>query len=100
MYGASDYATKEDKGDYTEHGVVGVGPANIEVIRDGKKTKAETDPFGKYITFDAEGSDVAFCVEKEGIPGGIAGKIGILLAAAGALAVLLHGIMKKKRRRI
>ena len=51
------------------------------------------------MTFDAEGSDVAFCVEKEGIPGGIAGKIGILLAAAGALAVLLHGIMKKKRNR-
>jgi predicted phage terminase large subunit-like protein len=38
VYGASDYATKEDKGDFTEHGVVGVAPANIEVIRDGKKT--------------------------------------------------------------
>ncbi len=23
VYGASDYATKEDKGDYTEHGIVG-----------------------------------------------------------------------------
>lgn len=75
------------------------GDVEICLIRDGKKTKAETAPFGKYMTFDAEGSDVAFCVEKEGIPGGIAGKIGILLAAAGALAVLLHGIMKKKRNR-
>ena len=75
------------------------GDVEIYLIRDGKKTRAETDSFGKYMTFDAEGSDVAFCVEKEGIPGGIAGKIGILLAAAGALAVLLHGIMKKKRNR-
>lgn len=28
LYGASDYATKEDKGDYTEHGIVGLDKDN------------------------------------------------------------------------
>ena len=71
----------------------------IYLIQNGKKTKAQTDTLGKYITFDAEGSDVAFCVEEKGTPGGLAGKIGIAVVAAGAAAVLLHGILKKKRNR-
>ena len=71
----------------------------IYLIQNGKKTKVQTDTLGKYITFDAEGSDVAFCVEEKGTPGGLAGKIGIAVVAAGAAAVLLHGILKKKRNR-
>ena len=71
----------------------------IYLIQNGKKTKAVTDTLGKYITFDAEGNDVAFCVEEKGVAGGIAGKIGIAVVMAGAAAVLLHGILKKKQNR-
>jgi predicted phage terminase large subunit-like protein len=31
IYGASDYATKEDKGDYTEHGIMGLGEAQVTI---------------------------------------------------------------------
>lgn len=32
IYGASDYATKEDKGDFTEHGIIGLGEAKTKIL--------------------------------------------------------------------
>ena len=40
IYGASDYATKEDKGDFTEHGVVGLGQAKSFIMVGDKPVKA------------------------------------------------------------
>lgn len=31
IYGASDYATKEDKGDFTEHGIVGLAEGKVKI---------------------------------------------------------------------
>jgi len=39
-YGATDFATKEDKSDYTEHGVVGLGESLLSVVVDDRVTKA------------------------------------------------------------
>jgi predicted phage terminase large subunit-like protein len=36
IYGASDYATKEDKGDYTEHGVCGIGESKLKMAIEDK----------------------------------------------------------------
>jgi predicted phage terminase large subunit-like protein len=49
-YSASDYATKEDKGDFTEHGIVGVGPATSKedlliMGPNDKPLKIKTFPF-------------------------------------------------------
>ena len=76
----------------------GVKNPKIYRIQNGKKTKAETGTFGKYITFDAEGSDVAFSVENERA-GGLTGLIAAGAVAAGAAIVLIHAILKKKRKR-
>lgn len=70
----------------------------IYLIQDGKKKKAETGTFGKYITFDAEGSDVAFSLESSR-SGSLTGVIGAGIVAAGALLVLIHAVLKKKRNR-
>ena len=40
IYGASDYATKEDKGDFTEHGIVGIGEAKTKILIDEKPVTA------------------------------------------------------------
>ena len=40
IYGATDFATKEDKSDYTEHGVVGLGESLVAVVVDDRVTKA------------------------------------------------------------
>jgi predicted phage terminase large subunit-like protein len=41
IYGASDYATKEDKGDFTEHGIVGLGEGKpVSVAVDDRIIKA------------------------------------------------------------
>ncbi len=72
----------------------------IYLIQDGKRTKVSTGTFGKYLTFDAEGSEVTFAVEEKGLLAGIGLPmlLGTLAAAAAAAAVLLHGILKRKRR--
>ena len=40
IYGASDYATLEDKGDFTEHGIVGLGESKLKIILDEKPVTA------------------------------------------------------------
>ncbi len=70
----------------------------IYLIQDGKKTKVQTGTLGKYVTFDAEGSSVTFAVERGSFLDSLPVLGGTLAAAAGAVAVILHGILKKKRR--
>ena len=40
IYAASDYATKEDKGDFTEHGVVGLGVTDKKIVLEDTQTTA------------------------------------------------------------
>lgn len=40
IYGASDFATKEDKSDFTEHGVMGLGESRIKIVIDDRLTEA------------------------------------------------------------
>jgi predicted phage terminase large subunit-like protein len=40
IYGASDYATKEDKGDFTEHGIVGLAEGKVTVAVGDRIIKA------------------------------------------------------------
>lgn len=40
IYGASDYATQDDKGDYSEHGIVGIGESKLKMMVGDKPTTA------------------------------------------------------------
>lgn len=70
----------------------------IYLIRDGKKTKVETESFGQYLTFEAEGTEVTFCVENGGLTDRLPLLIGTMAAAAAAILVLVHGALKRRRR--
>ena len=70
----------------------------IYLIQDGKKTRVQTETLGRYVTFDAEGTSVTFAVEMGSFLDSLPVLGGTIAAAAGAAAVILHGILKRKRR--
>ncbi len=76
--------------------------AQIYLIQDGKKKRVETGKNGKYLTFTAEGNDVAFVVEGGGSLKDLLLKVGIgagaAAAAGGVGLVSLQRARRKKRR--
>lgn len=70
----------------------------IYVIQNGQKTRVQTGTLGRYVTFDAEGTSVTFAVERGSFLDSLPVLGGTIAAAVGAAAVILHGILKRKRR--
>jgi predicted phage terminase large subunit-like protein len=65
IYGASDYATKEGKGDYTVHGVIGVDPNDDIYVLDWWRAQTTSDVWIEtFLDLMKQHEPIAWAVEK------------------------------------